>query len=220
MKLPGVVAAVAVVVVVVVTGSLASIFSYADAHILPHLLTLTLAHTHAVIHRLYQHLHFPHSLRLIITVKSFYCQKVKSKIFQLEMLLNIAKMTACARERDSQPPVWGSWCVVTDEAAAATAAATLTEAETKAAAAFETMTKTDGNMREQENSIRILQFTYELHTNAYRRKHKDTLTCLCTHTHTHKHSLPFAVTGLFWRTKSATLLRLLSNIRIEYFIRY
>lgn len=43
MKLPGVVAAVAVVVVV--TGSLASIFSYADAHILPHLLTLTLAHT-------------------------------------------------------------------------------------------------------------------------------------------------------------------------------
>lgn len=80
-------------------------------------------------------------------------------------------MTACARERDSQPPVWGSWCVVTDEAAAATAAATFTEAETKAAAAFETMTKTDG-------------ITYELHTNAYRRKHKDTLTCLYTHTHT------------------------------------
>lgn len=93
-------------------------------------------------------------------------------------------MTACARERDSQPPVWGSWCVVTDEAAAATAAAMLTEAETEATAAFETMTKTDGNMREQENSIRILQFTYELHTNAHSHKHIDTLTCLYTLTHT------------------------------------
>lgn len=164
MKLPGVVAAVAVVVVV--TGSLASIFSYADAHILPHLLTLVHSHTHAYTDCISICI-FPHSLRLIITVKSFYCQKVKSKIFQLEMLLNIAKMTACARERDSQPPVWGSWCVVTDEAAAATTAATLTKAETEAAAAFETMTKTDGNMREQETSIRILQFTYELHTNAH-----------------------------------------------------
>lgn len=50
MKLPGVVAAVAVVVVVVVTGSLASIFSYADAHILPHLLTLTLTLVHTRSH--------------------------------------------------------------------------------------------------------------------------------------------------------------------------
>ena len=60
--------------------------------------------------------------------------------------------------------------VVTDEAAAATSATAT------AAAAFETMTKTDGNFREQENSIRILQIAYELHTNA--RTHEQTQTAV------------------------------------------
>jgi len=59
------------------------------------------------------------------------------------------------RESETVNPPGAS--VVTDEAAAAAAAT---------AATFETMTKTDGNFREQENSIRILQFAYELHTNA------------------------------------------------------